>query len=367
MTTRDNFIKGLKSISIILALFLSLTSCKDKDFKIAGEIEGGANQSIVLEKSDFYGRWLPLDSIKIKDNGSFKFKFPAPGSPEIYRLSLGDGYIYVPIDSTETINVKSTYAGFGREFTLSGSVNAELMENFEKDLQGYKNISSADSLNAFKRTIYSKYMKDHPGSIVTFYILTKIINDKALYNPNDLNDAKYFAAVATGFKSMRPNDPHTELLEQTSLNAMKRRKAETGNITTLEAEEISFLEIELPDETGKNVKLSDVVGKGKNVLLIFSVLTASDSPEFNVQLAKIYNKYKGNIEFYNVAIDPDQYTWRDAAKNLPWITVYDPAQLNSETLRLYNVNNIPTIFVINRQGELVGRPTSLEEFEELMK
>ena len=73
MTTRDNFIKGLKSISIILALFLGLSSCRENNFKVKGEIEGGAKQTILLEKSDFYGRWMPIDSTKIKDNGSFQF------------------------------------------------------------------------------------------------------------------------------------------------------------------------------------------------------------------------------------------------------------------------------------------------------
>lgn len=357
----------IKIASLALALVFTLNSCKEDTFKITGEIDGASNQSIVLEKSDFYGRWILLDSTKIKDNGQFEIKFPAPGAPDIYRLSLGKGYIYFPIDSTETINVKSSVSEFGRDFTLSGSKKAEQMEEFEKEIHSYQGYNSSDSLSELKKRIFTKYIKDFPGSIVSFYILTKTIDGKPLYSPTDNIDTKYFGAVATGFKSIRPDDPHTALLEQTYLNAKKRKNAESGKFMTLEANEIKVLEIELPDESGKIIKLSDVVGNGKPVAVIFSALTASESPEFNMELAKIYDRYKGNVEFYNVSLDPDQYTWRESAVNIPWITVYAPAQFNSEAARLYNVNQIPTIFVYDRQGELVDRPTTLSDFEKLIK
>ena len=42
------------------------------------------------------------------------------------------------------------------------------------------------------------------------------------------------------------------------------------------------------------------------------------------------------------------------AKNLPWITVFDPMSINSQTVGAYNVTGIPTTFII-RGGEIVER------------
>lgn len=348
------------SFLLLFSFILGLSSCSNHKFKIKGEIYGAEDKSLVLEKSDFSGRWIALDSIRINRNGGFSFSFPAPGAPEIYRLALNGQYIYIPVDSTETITVNSSYDKFGHDFNLIGSSNAERLAQFEKELQS-ADTTHPDSLALFKRNAFSKYMKDFPGSIVSFYTLTKTIDGKPLYNPADPTDAKYFGAVATGFKTKRPDDPRTTLLEQTALKAFKQKNSENGKFKTLEATEISLIDIDLQDESGKNVKLSDITGKGKPVVVIFSVLNHPDSPELNMNLAKIYNRLNGKVEFYNVSLDSDQYQWREAARNLPWITVYSPGEVNSEDAMHYNVFQIPSFYIYNAEGELSSRPLTLED------
>ena len=340
-----------------------LISCHEDKFKVSGEIEGGADKALVLEKSDFTGRWNVLDSVKINKSGKFKISFPSPASPEIYRLSLGNQYIYFPIDSTENINVNSSAENFGRDYTISGSNKAEKMAEFEKELLALGVIGDTMETEDFKRMVYSKYLRDEQGSIVSFYILTKTIGGNPLFNPSNPNDAKYFGAVATGFKALRPDDPHTALLEQTSLNAIRNRNKLNGTYREIEADEIVMLDIDLQDETGKNVKLSDIAGKGKPVAVIFSVLTHEDSPALNIQLAQIYEALKGKAEFYNVSFDPDQYTWRESAKNLPWVTVYAPTGISDELAVRYNVQELPSFFIYNANGELSGRALTPAELQ----
>lgn len=347
----------------IVSLSLLFFSCKDNKFKIKGEIYGAQDKSLVIEKNNFQGRWMPVDSVKINKNGGFSFTFPAPASPEIFRLSLNNQFIYIPVDSTETITITSSLDKFGTDFNLEGSNNAMRLANFERELQKAP-ISDLDSLDMFKRNVYSNYMKDAPGSIVSFYILTKTINDRPLYNLAEPGDRKYFAAVATGFKSTRPNDPHTALLEETALLAMKQKNSEAGKFKTIEADELSLIDMDLQDDNGKNVRLSDIVNKGKKVVVIFSLLNHPDAPAFNLALAKIYQRLNGKVEFYNVSLDEDQYAWREAAKNLPWITVYSPGQTASQDARNYNVFQIPSFFIYNSEGELVKRPLTIEELNE---
>ena len=362
-------IKTIKSLSkyFILcgSMILFVTSCSDHDFKVKGEIYGAEDKSIVLEKSDFHGRWLPVDSTKINKNGGFSISFPAPLAPDIYRLALNGQYVYLPVDSTETITVNSSYSKFGADFSLSGSHNAEQLEKFEKELQA-ADIKNPEAMTEFKKGVYTKYMKDAPGSILNFYILTKTVEGQPLYNPENASDRKYFGAVATGFKSNRPDDPHTAILEQTALQALKQQNTEAGKFKTIEANEISIVDMDLQDDNGKQVKLSDITGKGKPVVVIFSQLTLPEAPQLNIALSEIYKKHAGNVEFYHVSLDPDQYAWRDAAKNLPWITVYSPGQDASKDAIKYNVFQIPSFFIYDSKGELKSRPMTIEELSKAL-
>lgn len=358
MQLNFRYFAGRASLAAILAL--SLSSCGEPKFKVKGEIYGADNQAVVLEKPDFHGRWVAIDSTRTDASGAFSISREAPASPEIFRLDVDGKKIYFPVDSTETISVETSLASFGKEFNLSGSSNAEALERFEKELNALPDGVSPDSLAAFKKGVFSKYIHDSRGSIIAYYILTKTIGDKPLFDPAT-DDYKYFAAVATGFKEHRPDDPHTALLEKTSLDAMKTRNKQRGAHLEIEAEEITVIDVELPDENNKKVKLSDVMKNGKKTVLIFSLLTHPDSPAINKALADLYNSLGGNVNFYQVSLDSDQYAWRDAARNLPWTTVFDPEGAYSPSALKYNVNVLPAFFIYSPARELTDRALSVDD------
>lgn len=344
----------------LLAGCLMLAACGAREFKIKGTVYGAEDKPIVLEKSDFHGRWIPLDSTRTDGSGNFILAQPVGAAPDVYRLVMDGKVIYLPVDSTETVKVETSADDFGRKYTLSGSHNAEAMQRFDAEVMALPAGVSPDSLNAFKRRVYTEYMRDAQGSVVAYYILTKTIDGKPLYDP--VNDHKYFAAVATGFKAMRPDDPRTALLERTTLQTMRTVNAGKGEQIVLEAPEITVLEIDLPDEDGKNRKLSDLVGKGKPVLVLFSVLTHPDAPAMHAALSKIASQ----ADIYQVSIDPDQYAWREAARNLPWTTVFDADGEYSKYLRTYNVSEVPVFFVYNAKGELTARAHTLDELRKYL-
>lgn len=340
---------------------VSLAACDNGSrFKVDGEVYGAEGKSLVLEKSDFHGRWIAVDSTKVDGNGRFSIKSETPASPEIYRLSLGDSFIYLPVDSTETVTVTTSATDFGRKFTLSGTPQAERLAAFEQELMALQEPDSA-ALARFKRNVYTKYIKDGQGSIVSYYVLTKFYDGKPLYDPSDPEDTKYYAAVATQFDNYRPGDPHGRMVRQVSLDAMRRRNSAQGKKTVVEAEELKVLDIALPDASGKTVKLSDLTGKGKPVVVIFSMMNEPESPVFNRELASIYNSKAGAVTFYQISFDAGQYEWREAAANLPWINVNDPNGTASTALRDYNVGSLPAVFLYDASGELVDRPATLDD------
>lgn len=339
---------------------MALASCGDAKFKIDGEVYGAEGKSLVLEKSDFHGRWIPVDSVRVGNTGRFSIKSDAPASPEIYRLSLGDRFVYLPVDSVESLTLTTSDADFGTKFTLTGTPQAERMAEFEKSLMSLSATDSA-SMAGFKRDVYTKYIKDGQGSIVSYYVLTKIFDGEPLYNPADPQDTKYYAAVATQFDNYRPGDPHGRMVREVSLQAMRNHNSAAGKKTVIEANELRVIDIALPDEKGKTVRLSDVVGKGKPVVVVFSMMNEPESPAFNRELARLYNSKGGAVQFYHVSFDAGQYEWRDAAANLPWITVLDPAGTSSNAIIDYNVGSLPAVFIYNAEGDLVDRPESLSD------
>ncbi|MDE7412385.1 MAG: DUF4369 domain-containing protein [Muribaculaceae bacterium] len=348
--------------SLIAVCVLGMGGCKKNEFKVNGTVEGGSDKSIVLEKADFHGRWIPVDSARVGGTGSFSITSARPSSPEIYRLSLGDRYIYLPVDSTETLTVSSTASKFGHEFTVTGSPQAEKMAAFEKELLAL-DFNDKAKRDEFKKNVYSKYLKDAQGGIMSYYVLTKTVGNTPLYDVTDNTDAKYYAAVATAFEQFRPNDPHVGMLRQASIDAMKRKNSAAGRKRVVEAEEIKLIDITLPDETGTDRRLSDVVGHGKKGVMIVSMMNEKESPAINKALADLYNSRGGAVTFYMVSLDSGLYEWREAAKNLPWVTVSDSEGRNSGILTKYNVTEMPAFFIFDTEGQLIDRAVSIDELK----
>ena len=333
--------------------------CGEKGFKIEGQVADSDNDKILLEKADFSGYWTIVDSTRTDGKGKFSFSQPQQSGPEIFRLSMDDRYIYLPVDSTETLSVKSTKQGFGHDFDVEGTEQAARMAQFEKDLIAVAPyIDNADSMSNFKKRVYNEYLHEARGSVMSYYILTKTVGNHILFDPAT-DDFLYIAAVANSYQNFRPDDARTPFLLQLAKAAQQNHNEKNGIHTVINATEVTLLEIELDDEKGKTRKLSELVGKGKPVVLAFTLMRDGVTPEINRQLAELYNA--GRIDIYNVSPDRDQYGWREAAANLPWTTVLDPSAGQHKVFREYNVGQLPTFFIYNTSGELTARCSSVAE------
>lgn len=348
----------MKQLFFLLIPAALFSGCSSDSFRVEGNVEEGAGKTIVLEKPDLNGYWMPLDSAKISNSDKFSFKSPRPAGPEIYRLRLDNRYVYFPVDSTENISVSTNINSFGHLYTLSGSADAESMSRFENEFAHYASREAvADSAAAFKRRIFSEYLLPGKASVVSYYILTKTMADgKPLYDMTNREDHKYLAAVATAFRQFAPEDPHTAMLEQFALQALRAENKLAGKQQEIAAEEISLLPISLPDETGAMRSLQSVAGKGNRVLLVFSSLTDTDSPARNRELMRAA---RNGWTIFQVSFDTDQYAWREAAANLPWTTVNDPSA-SPRSASDYNVSNLPVYYTIDAAGNLYNRGSNLK-------
>lgn len=358
-------LSNLTSALITLTVAASLTGCADKKWHVEGTVASGEGKNLVLEAPNGHGGWYPADTVTIGKNGQFTLSGEPAGHPEVYRLTLGGESVYFPIDSLESVTITADASSFGNSGTVAGSESAEKMQSINNLIEqavkrgGEKAVAYDPDL---KRALAEQILRD-PAGIVSYYTIFRRVGNTLLFDPADKTDLRLIGAVANAFSSQRPADPRTAFL--TDLYIGSRRAAGASLSTdTIVAQEIHLPEIVLLDDQGKSQPLSEVTSKGNVVVLNFTVYSAEASPAFNLELAKIYNANKAKgMEIYQVSVDDDEFFWKQAARNLPWITVYNSPKEGATNLLRYNVTTLPTTFIINRNGELVERIEDISRLE----
>lgn len=344
------------------ALFLAVSCSHSPQWKVKGNIEGGADKTMILEASS-NGRWYPIDTVKISGNGSFALTQPAAGYPDIYRLNLDGKTVYFPIDSIETVTVDAKAAAFDTDYNVSGTASADMLMAVDNRIQQALNAYNAGDLTAdvsLKRDLTETLLSD-PSGIVAYYIICKSVNGQPIFSPAVKSDVRIIGAVANAYNERRPADPRTTYLKNLFL-ANKTRNVTLND--TITADEIGFFNIDLFDARGQKKSLEALTQKCPVVLLNFTSFSESFSPGLNVTLNKLYDRYASQgLGIYQVALDSDEYQWRQAAKNLPWVSVYNSVAEGTAAITDYNVYMLPTFFIIrnNTVAERIADPATLEK------
>lgn len=117
---------------------------------------------------------------------------------------------------------------------------------------------------------------------------------------------------------------------------------------------------------GNTRSLTDL--KGKVVLIDFTVYNNAMSAAHNLALRELYNKYASQgFEIYQISLDGDEHFWKTSADNLPWVCVRDANGAYSSYISLYNVTNLPSVFLVNRNNELSARGENIKDLDEAIK
>lgn len=340
---------------------------KRNEFTVKGNIDG-ANEKTLLLEAPMNGRWFVLDSVKTSANGDFRISRQAPKYPEIYRLRLNEKSVYFPIDSIDNIELNSTLSDFSTNYSLSGSDNAVALMEIDKKTMSLVAPANKDEVlkrENLKRELANKVLENSSG-IVAYYIINKYIGDSPLFDPSNSTDLKIIGAVANAYNTYKPNDPRTSYLVSVLLDGQRARRAAL-EADTVFLEETPLIDIKLENNKGIDYNLKKVASRGDVVILNFTLYTAEQSPLYNKILADVYNKYKSQgLEIFQIAYDADEFGWKTAAGNLPWITVYDPAGLQSKNLTAYNVGSLPMIYIIDRKGGIVERVTDIAKLDSIV-
>jgi alkyl hydroperoxide reductase subunit AhpC len=372
-------------IFLILLACITFSACKsEKTFRIEGTIMSPDGETVFLEHRGLANITV-LDSVVLKSSGAFRMKGTMPENPEFYQLRIGSQAGVFSVFDEDKLTMKADAKDFARSFAVENSPANNQLRQVDRlreeasqriaDLEKQHTAQQMDDISLIEqidnvltgyKTEASKIILSNPASAAAYYALFQRINDYMIFDPYTRQDYPMFGAVATSWNLQYSEALRTKHLHDFTMLALTTRRQAERQATLFENIDIqidgSLPDIVLPDVTGNRIPLSSL--KGKIAVLDFTVYGADFSPAHNMDLNRIYERFRSRgVEIYQIAFDSDQHFWKNAADNLPWITVRDPQSVNSRLFSTYNVRELPAVFIINREGDIVARAVTYEEIE----
>lgn len=370
-----------KIIFIALTLVMGLASCQSSKVNISGRFVGSQADMVYLEQTTALEQIL-LDSVKIDENGRFKLQLSnVAETPSLYNIIFDNERI--PLLLMGGDNIELNAAGkVARNYTVIGSLESELLQQFNQSF-----IDGAVKLNGIiakfsdglsdeqRKEITKEYSKlyldikkqqlhfiiENKNRIAAVYALhQRLLNEAYLFNGD--SDVIYYRTVADAIAETYPESHYLPILR----SQIARMDAQISLLS--QVKETTIPEISLPDMFGNKRSLSSNIGKV--VLLQFWSAALGNSNTLNADLKELYTKYREQgFEIFQVSVDTSKSVWINAIQEqkIPWITVSDLRGESSPALGVYNVQKLPSNYLINREGHIAGKDLTGESLEAEIK
>jgi hypothetical protein len=367
----------IRSIILLLILLVSLSCSRDR-VVISGVLEGGAGTGISLEKLDV-NQTVQIDSIRTENDGSFNFATRLD-EPRLMLLRNDRGQILnlLPFPG-EQISIRTSYKSFGHGYQVEGSPESEKIRLLVEHLHTTRRrvdslVQVADSIEqgddprlALARTAYQqtlikqkrfsiRFLVENVKSLSSVYALYQKF-DEQYYVLGEDTDLQYYKIVADSLESVYPDVSLVQSLREDirKREALYEEKRQMDMLMSM-AEETGLPDLSIPDREGNDISLSEL--KGKVVLVIFWASGNEESVRSLIGLQSVYDRYKEKgFEIYAVSLDNDKIKWMNAIdyNEFDWINVSELSYPDSRGDKLYNVQQLPAGYLVNREGEIVAR------------
>ncbi len=324
-------------------------SCQHRDtnktFRIYGSIKGDVPVKIFLEYDN------QVDSSLVKDK-KFYFSGKASNFTEAKIRTSGvsafaDNWIYLEnkeIDLTLKIERKKSNKV---EFnwisidTITGTETAKIRNDFE---QFERSILSKNNKSELLYEKIEHVITGHPQNNYSSYLLSKY--------------AKLFSSEQVKYL--------LDKIDTTSI-AANRLEALKSIISPDRILQVGskIANFSLSDVNGKTINTIDL--KNKTILIDFWASWCGPCRKKYPELKKIYHKYRNNdFEVLGVSIDTNKEQWKQAINKdgLPWIHLIENERFSGKVASRYNVQALPTNYLINKEGIIIAKNISLERLQE---
>ena len=359
--------KKLICLAVIL-MSAMWAMAQDREFTVSGEVRSDLKEVMIL--SDEKGEPKPIATVPVT-NGLFSYTGTQPdgavlgvGTEKYYLPFFNDG---TPITVFFVDNVNGDMKVEGMPLLLmSGSdQNVQLAktdraldsynESFSKVLKELNEKATADNLEQLRNEAYEAYMANINGRANELKKCRETMIP-AVYLPQMMQDLSYEQLK----EFMIPEAPY---YNHPNMTAIK----EYYNTISLKQPGQPFHDVSIPDEFGRQHKLSEWCGKGNYVLVDFWASWCGPCRQEMPNVVECYNKYHGKKKFdvIGISLDEKANNWKAAVKqlNMPWTQLSDLKGWNSEAAAAYGVTAIPSNVLIDPQGQIIGTDLRGEELK----
>ena len=373
-----------KQLPFILIAFSGLVACSsgNRKFTIIANINGLPEQTVILEQLNANEIITIIDSVHSNADGHFELSGIAP-EPGLYRIHFQQKkYILLSVDKGN-LKITGDWSAI-EKYNVAGSYASVQLQDYLGAIRAFQsnfNIMSIvmDTLKARgKDSLLAVARKDLQDSVFHFTRFIEHFADTTTYEPNAIfavrmlnpeTEGTYLDAFGQSlnkkFPGTRMSRDFTEYyLKVTSKQSGQQRKALPG---AAQGNASTAPEVTLPDVNGKTVSLSSF--RGKYVLLDFWASWCGPCRAENPNVVAAYQKFKGkNFTIVGVSLDNNKDAWENAIKSdgLAWTQVSDLKGWQSQAAALYNVQSIPSNFLIDTAGKVIAKNLRGKDLEEAL-
>lgn len=328
---------------------------------IKGKIKNFKVSQVVL--SSFDGKNLNSFCIdSLEKDGSFMMNCLIPSKDIFYLRFDGNKQINVLLQINDTLEIYSDANDYLHKTEIKGSVPTKDVWTYMTTYTDYKG-----KLDSARR-----YLKMNPGTErevnEKFAPISKEwISYRNAYITRNTNSPALIAAL-NGIEEPQESELKLQILER--LTAIYQNTPTGNNIAfqyqkskqKWDSEKLTrvgadAMEIVQADTEGNDRKLSDL--RGKVVLLDFWASWCGPCRKENPNVVKLYHKYKEKgFTVFSVSLDQNKEKWLGAIQRdgLVWPDhVSDLAGWSNKASKKYGVSSIPTTFLIDAEGKIIGK------------
>lgn len=348
----------MRKIVLTIVAGLLLAACsRAPQFEVNGVVTGAQGQMLYLEHTGLTST-EPEDSCVLKEDGAFVLHGSAPEYPDFYRLRIGQKYAVLAVDSIETISLVTSQDSLALTDAFIGSPQSVTIARLRRSLRE----KPIDEHRQFAQQV----IMQEPRSMAAYYAVFQSKQGVPVFDMYDPQQRKYYQAVATSMNVWLPEYVRSKTLYTQVLGAMNAERKAINDMAVrqyIDENESTFLDIALPNIYGDTCRLSEHLGRV--ILLEFSTSQIEKGNAYVLALRELDNKYNARgLDIYSVSVDPVKLYWEDWVKNLPWTCVRTET---TDPLVTYNVSSVPTMFLLDRKGQVQGRYADFEQPEKDIK
>jgi thiol-disulfide isomerase/thioredoxin len=340
------------NFTCFLSLFF-LIGCKksqDDAFQINGSIKNGYIGYIYLNYNNL------KDSCLIKNN-SFYFK----GKVNVVDIA------YFSTKNKPSFMEKDFYLE-NKNITINISIDNVKMNNLNLDKIKINNLFGTKTTLIEKE--YEDFKKMHENDKDWVKKQYAIVNKIITKYPKHRYSGDLLARVSwdslSNITELQKMYQKLDLKHQNPqiISVLKTNLFPTDNLM----EGKGVIDFILPNK--ENISFNSKILKGKYYLIDFWASWCSPCRKSFVKLKKIYGLYKTkNFEIIGISIDKNLNKWKEALvkDELSWINLIENKDFFGPVAKKYNIQSIPTNYLISPEGIIVAKDISAEDLEKFLQ